>query len=76
MRLEERIEYYERKETWFKKKVEEKRDILAGVLDRYDKGEAKYELVEKCSKDLAIVEDKLNLIREFLTDLYYIKESE
>ena len=76
MRLEERIEYYERKETWFKKKLEEKRNILAGVLDRYDKEEVSYELVEKCSRDLSIVEDKLNLVREFLTDLYYIKESE
>ena len=76
MRLEEKIELYERKEAWYIKKVEEKRNILAGVLDRYDKAEVSYELVEKCSKDLSIVEDKLNLIRGFITDLYYIKESE
>ena len=48
-RIESKINYWEWKKVWFEKKVEKKKEILAGVLNKYDKGEAKYELVEKCS---------------------------
>lgn len=75
-RIEDVVRYYERKKEYFTKKVEEKREILAGVLNRYDKGEVKYELVEKCSKDLAIKEDTLILINQFLRDLSCIKGDE
>ena len=76
-RIESKINYWEWKKVWFEKKVEEKKEILAGVLNKYDKGEAKYELVEKCSRDLSIKIDMLNLIEETLRDLYELKmESE
>ena len=75
-RLEEKIREYERKKDWQESQALIKREILAGFLNRYDKGEVKYELVERCSKDLAIYNDLLNNTIKVLEDLTYIKESE
>lgn len=73
-RLDDIIREYERKREWYEKQVLVKKDILANVLSRYDKGEVSYAVVERSSKDLAVYDDLLNNTIKVLKDLNFIKE--
>lgn len=71
-RVLETINFYERKRAYQEKRVEEKRETLARVLVKYDKGEIGYEKVERADRDLAMYHDFLNTTTNILKDLNYI----